>query len=139
MPIQPKGALGDQGTVVLNKEFVSGLADLNGFSHIILLYYFHQSKGYDLLTKPFLDDKRRGVFATRAPKRPNGIGLSVVKLLSVDENILHVENVDMLDGTPLIDIKPYVSDFDIHKVIKNGWIENKMENLDTERSDDRFK
>lgn len=139
MPIQPKGAKGIKGKVILNKEFILGLHDLNGFSHIILLYYFHKSKGYELQTKPFLDDKRRGVFSTRAPKRPNGIGMSVVRLLNIDKNIINIENVDILDGTPLLDIKPYISDFDIHKVVKNGWIENKTDNLSLVKSDKRFK
>ena len=106
---------------------------------IILLYYFHKSNGFELKIKPFLDNVKRGVFSTRAPKRPNAIGMSVVKLLNIDKNIINVENIDILDGTPLLDIKPYISDFDIHTVEKSGWIENKTLNLNSIKSDKRFK
>lgn len=125
MPIQASGALGIKGHIVLNEEFLPGLADLDGFSHIILIYYFHKSTGYELLTRPFLDNTPRGVFATRAPKRPNPIGFSVVRNIKIEKNIIYVENVDILDETPLLDIKPYVPGFDIHKTEKNGWLENK--------------
>ena len=129
MPIQSAGAEGIKGKIILNEEFASGLTDLEGFSHIILVYHFHRSVGFELKTKPFLDDKKHGVFSTRAPRRPNPIGISVVRLLSIDKNILKVENVDILNETPLLDIKPYIPDFDIHKTEKNGWIENKTGNL----------
>lgn len=138
MPIQSNGAKGIKGQIELNEEFVPGLADLDGFSHIILIYYFHKSTGFELLTRPFLDNKQRGVFATRAPKRPNPIGLSVVRILKIEKNIIYVENVDILDETPLLDIKPYIPDFDIHKTEKNGWIENKTDNLNETESDRRF-
>jgi tRNA (adenine37-N6)-methyltransferase len=138
MPIQAKGAEGIKGQILLKEEFIPGLADLDGFSHIILIYHFHKSIGFELQTIPFLDDKKRGVFATRAPKRPNPIGISVVRLLRIENNILHVENVDMLDETPLLDIKPYVPDFDIHITENNGWIENKTQKLDKTKSDKRF-
>jgi len=138
MPIQSKGANRAKGRVVLNKELTNGLKDLIGFSHIMLIYYFHKSKGYELHTKPFLDNVKRGVFSTRAPKRPNGIGISVVKLLNIEENILTVENIDILNETPLLDIKPYISGFDIHEVQKNGWIENKTKDLNSVISDKRF-
>ena len=104
-----------------------------------LLYYFHKSNGFELETKPFLDNVKRGVFSTRSPKRPNGIGMSVVKILNIDKNIINIENVDILDGTPLLDIKPYISDFDIHNVEKSGWIKNKTQNLNSIKSDKRFK
>ena len=139
MPIQSKGAKGIKGKIILNEEFILGLNDLGGFSHIILLYYFHKSIGFELETKPFLDNLKRGVFSTRAPKRPNGIGMSVVKLLNIDKNIINIENVDILDGTPLLDIKPYISDFDIHNVEKSGWTKNKTLNLNSIKSDKRFK
>ncbi|MBN1340016.1 MAG: tRNA (N6-threonylcarbamoyladenosine(37)-N6)-methyltransferase TrmO, partial [Bacteroidales bacterium] len=106
MPIQSNGASGCKGRVVLQEKFKAGLADLDGFSHVILIYHFHKSTGFELQTSPFLDNEKRGVFSTRAPKRPNAIGISVVRLLDINENILSVENVDMLDGTPLLDIKP---------------------------------
>ncbi len=138
MPIQSKGAKGVKGKIILNKEFTLGLNDLSGFSHIILLYYFHKSKGFELETKPFLDTVKRGVFSTRAPKRPNGIGISVVKLLNIDKNVINIENVDILDGTPLLDIKPYIPDFDNYNVEKRGWTKNKTLNLNTIKSDKRF-
>ncbi len=139
MPIQSIGAKGVKGRIELNEEFVPGLADLEGFSHIILVYYFHKSIGYELLTRPFLDNVPRGVFATRAPKRPNAIGLSVVRNIKIEENIIHIENIDILDGTPLLDIKPYIPDFDVHKTEKFGWIERKTDNLKEVKSDERFK
>lgn len=138
MPIQSSGAKGIKGKIVLNEEYIPGLTDLDGFSHIILIYNFHKSTGFELLTKPFLDSTKRGVFATRAPKRPNPIGLSVVRLLKIEKNIIHIENVDVLDKTPLLDIKPYIPDFDIHKTEKNGWTENKTDSLNEAKSDKRF-
>ena len=138
MPIQPNGSKGVKGKIVLNKEFALGLNDLIGFSHIHLIYHFHKSVGFDLETIPFLDTKKRGVFATRAPKRPNLIGISVVKLLKIEDNILSIENVDILNGTPLLDIKPYISKFDHYNVDKNGWIVENKDKLDTIKSDKRF-
>jgi tRNA-Thr(GGU) m(6)t(6)A37 methyltransferase TsaA len=138
MPIQSVGAEGIKGIIKLKKKYVKGLLDLDGFSHIYLIYYFHKSKGFKLLVKPFLDDKLHGIFSTRAPQRPNLIGISVVKLISIKDNILEIENVDMIDGTPLLDIKPYISEFDIHEIEKNGWIKEKKGNLKEIKSDDRF-
>jgi len=139
MPIQSSGAKGVKGTIKLKMRYVKGLLDLDGFSHIYLIYHFHKSIGFKLQVMPFLDDKLHGVFSTRAPKRPNSIGLSVVKLISIKDNILEIENVDMIDGTPLLDIKPYISEFDIHDIEKGGWIEKKTGNLGEVKSDDRFK
>ncbi|HVM70164.1 MAG TPA: tRNA (N6-threonylcarbamoyladenosine(37)-N6)-methyltransferase TrmO [Anaerolineales bacterium] len=110
-----------KGTVEIYPEFVPGLQDLEGFSHIILLYVFHKSSGYALHVTPFLDTQLHGLFATRYPARPNPIGLSVVRLTALRSNILEVEGVDMLDGTPLLDIKPYVPEFDIRNTTHNGW------------------
>ena len=138
MPIQPNGAKGTKGKIVINKELSSGLNDLIGFSHIILIYYFHKSEGFELKTKPFLDTNKRGVFSTRAPKRPNSIGISVVKLLEIQDNELYVENIDILNETPLLDIKFYIPEFDNHNVEKIGWIKNKTENLNAIKSDHRF-
>ena len=138
MPIQSGGAKGFQGKIVLNEDLAEGLTDLDGFSHIILIYHFHESMGFELLTTPFLDDTKRGVFATRAPKRPNAIGISVVRLLRIEKNVLHIENVDMLNETPLLDIKPYIAGFDIHKTEKQGWIEKKTGKLTQVKSDKRF-
>ena len=138
MPIQSSGANGVQGTVILNEEFAEGLADLEGFSHIYLIYHFHQSKSYTLKTKPFLDDTPHGVFATRAPQRPNAIGISIVKLVGFEGNRLTVENVDILDGTPLLDIKPYIPDFDRQENCETGWIADKTGDFRSKKSDDRF-
>jgi len=138
MPIQSRLAKGAKGRIELKEEFVPGLLDLDGFSHIILVYYFHESKDFELQVEPFLENKKHGVFATRAPKRPNAIGMSVVKLLRIDNNILEVENIDVLDGTPLLDIKPYIPQFDIHQVEKSGWIEDKEDDMKDIQSDDRF-
>ena len=104
MPIQPCGAEGVEGTVEVFPEFAEGLKDLDGFSHVILLYHFHRSVGFTLVVTPFMDTESRGVFATRAPKRPNPIALSVVRLMRRDNSILHVQNVDVLNETPLLDI-----------------------------------
>jgi len=139
MPIQPSGASGIRGTVEIDSEYVAGLKDLEGFSHIILLYYFHQVRESKLLVVPFMDTERRGIFACRAPKRPNPIGLSVVKLLSIEGNILHVENIDILDGTPLLDIKPYVPEFDEHPAERVGWLEQARGMVLNKRSDARFR
>ena len=111
------------GTVEVFPEFTAGLADLDGFSHIILLYGFHLSKGYTLTCKPFLDIQARGVFATRAPRRPNPIGLSIVRLLGIEECVLRIGDVDIVDGTPLLDIKPYIPDFDVRTGVRTGWYE----------------
>ncbi|MBU8848664.1 MAG: tRNA (N6-threonylcarbamoyladenosine(37)-N6)-methyltransferase TrmO [Desulfobacterales bacterium] len=138
MPIQPSGASQAQGTIVIDKEYEQGLNDLEGFSHIILLYHFHQSKGYNLMVKPFLDDQKRGLFSTRAPRRPNPIGLSIVRLIKREGNRLTIEGIDVLNGTPLIDIKPYVPGFDTKDVTAIGWLENKQENAIDLKSDDRF-
>jgi tRNA-Thr(GGU) m(6)t(6)A37 methyltransferase TsaA len=139
MPIQPAGARGVQGTVEVFQEYRAGLKDLDGFSHIVLLYLFHQSQGFNLHVIPYLDTEIRGVFATRAPRRPNAIGLSVVQLNMVRDRILHIENVDILDGTPLLDIKPYVPEFDAQFNVRTGWLENARQSVRHRKSDDRFK
>ncbi len=138
MPIQVTGAKGVKGRIILKKKYVPGLADLEGFSHIILIYHFHKSNTYKLLVTPFLDTAKRGIFSTRAPVRPNPIGISVVRLLKVDGRNLEIENVDMMDGTPLLDIKPYVPAFDIHEVESAGWTEGKAIHMDSAQSDSRF-
>lgn len=138
MPIQPGGAKKATGTVVVDEDYAEGLEDLDGFSHIILIYQFHQSKGFELRVKPFLDNRLRGLFSTRAPRRPNPIGLSVVSLQKREGNCLHVVGIDVLDGTPLIDIKPFVPAFDAPEATAVGWLEGK-EGLEKKiRSDDRF-
>jgi len=139
MPIQPTGAAGIRGTVEVFPEFAEGLKDLDGFSHIILLYHFNRVQGAKLIVTPFMDSRPHGVFATRAPKRPNPIGLSVVRLLGIEQNILHIENVDILDGTPLLDIKPYVPDFDQPQVARVGWLEQAKGKVQSKKSDSRFR
>lgn len=139
MPIQPAGAKGVRGTIALRPDLKAGLADLKGFSHIILIYAFHRSKGYSLEVTPFLDTARHGVFATRAPKRPNAIGISIVRLIAVEENVLIIENVDLLDGTPLLDIKPYVPAFDAFSDAKAGWLDQTAGNAGSARADERFR
>jgi len=120
-PAQGCFARESRGEVELFPEYLPGLQDISGFSHLILLYHFHQAQGYDLLTQPLLDKEKRGLFATRYFKRPNAIGLSIVSLLGVRENRLEVGWVDMLDGTPLLDIKPYVGRFDTRECVVDGW------------------
>jgi tRNA-Thr(GGU) m(6)t(6)A37 methyltransferase TsaA len=138
MPIQPAGAQGIPGTIELFPEYAAGLKDLEGFSHVILLYHFNRVKQSALVVTPFMDDKPHGIFATRMPARPNPIGLSVVRLIGVEGNILHIENVDVLDSTPLLDIKPYVADYDIHPCDRQGWLSGTSHNVITRRSDGRF-
>ena len=138
MPIQPAGARGVSGTVVLADDFVPGLQDLEGFSHIILLYHLHLAPSCSLKVKPFLDTEERGLFATRAPARPNPIGLSVVRLTSVAWNILHIQNVDIVDGTPLLDVKPYIPQFDAQDAERIGWLTGKVDRLPRARDDARF-
>jgi tRNA (adenine37-N6)-methyltransferase len=138
MPVQSAFSPGVKGHILLYDEFIEGLMDLDGFSHIIMLYHFHKSTECELQVVPFLDHLPHGVFATRAPKRPNGIGISVVRLLKIEGNILEFENADMLDATPLLDIKPYIPEFDIHQVDKTGWIAVNKEKLGITFSDERF-
>ncbi len=139
MPIQPAGAREIEGRIVIDKEFEAGLKDLDGFSHIIVLSHFHASSGFKLHVKPFLDDTLRGVFSTRAPRRPNSIGLSILQLVRVEGNRLTVKGVDLLDGTPVLDIKPYVADFDCCGADRFGWLEGKSELAANRKSDDRFR
>jgi tRNA-Thr(GGU) m(6)t(6)A37 methyltransferase TsaA len=122
-PIQPVYCEGCQGRAEVLPEFAAGLRDLESFSHIYLVYHLHKADGPRLVVKPFLQDVERGVFATRAPCRPNPIGLSIVKLVRREGNILHLDGVDVLDGTPLLDIKPYTFRFDCIESARNGWQE----------------
>ena len=135
-PIQPSRAKGACGQVEVYPEYEEGLSDLDGFSHIVLLCHLHQSSGYSLKVIPFLDTVPRGLFATRAPKRPNPIGLSVVRLLQVVGCVLEIEELDLLDGTPVLDIKPYVQTFDERRDVRSGWIDAARRHTDV--ADDRF-
>jgi len=139
MPIQPPGAGGMQGTVEVFEEYRSALKDLDGFSHIILLYHFHCSRGFTPQVVPFMDSQSRGLFSTRAPRRPNAIGLSVVQLNRIKDGVLFIENMDILDGTPLIDIKPYVPEFDPRTEVRTGWLEQVKHKVSHHEADDRFK
>jgi tRNA-Thr(GGU) m(6)t(6)A37 methyltransferase TsaA len=138
-PIQPPGAKGIVGKIEVDSAFIEGLKDLDGFSHLILLYHFHLSEGHELTVCPFLDKRPHGVFSTRAPRRPAPIGLSVVRLLSIEGCTLTVEGVDMVDQTPLLDIKPFVPDFDIPDGdITTGWLKQNSENAQKMKADKRF-
>jgi len=137
-PIQPTAAKGEQGQVEVFTKYAEGLKDLDGFSHIYLLYHFHKSKPYSLRVKPFLDNIYRGLFATRAPSRPNPIGLSIVRLIGIEKNVLTVEDVDIVNGTPLIDIKPYVPQFDVHEVETCGWLQKPSQKVEDAMDDGRF-
>lgn len=139
MPIQPTGEASAPGTVNLDPRFTPALKDLEGFSHVILIYHLHQSKRVDLTVTPFMDCEPRGLFATRAPTRPNPIGISVVVLRGIDGNVLELGNLDILDGTPLLDIKPYVPEFDAPQDIRCGWLDDVDRDIRSVRSDDRFK
>ncbi len=120
-PIQPVFCNDIEGTVILDTEYTDGLKDLQIFSHIYLFYYFNQSQKTCLRLKPYLSDQEHGIFATRAPHRPNKLGMSLVRLVRVEDNILHVKDLDILDGTPLLDIKPYIQRYDSRKTVKSGW------------------
>ena len=138
MPIQPAGARGVRGTVEVSESYGEGLADLDAFSRIILIYAFHECTTCKLTVTPFLDTTPRGVFATRAPCRPNPIGISIVRLTGRAGTVLTVEDIDVLDGTPLLDIKPYVPAFDAYTDSRCGWLEKNAGGVKEMRSDDRF-
>ncbi|MBN2470114.1 MAG: tRNA (N6-threonylcarbamoyladenosine(37)-N6)-methyltransferase TrmO [Anaerolineae bacterium] len=137
-PIQPRAAQDVEGTIVLAPEYAAGLAGLAGFSHIIVLSYFHLVGPYKLAVTPFLDEKTHGLFATRAPARPNPIGLSVVELVRIEGSTLHIRNVDIVDGTPVLDIKPYVPAFDAPPASRIGWLAGQLGELPEQRDDGRF-
>jgi len=121
----PRGFDPIGGELEIYREYEEGLKDTEGFSHLVIIYIFHKSGGYRLQTKPFLDDQLRGVFSTRSPHRPNPLGLTVVRVLGRKDNILKVEGVDMLEGTPILDIKPYTSR-DRKSPIRLGWLEGRL-------------
>ena len=139
MPIQPTADNGSEGFIEIFNEYAEGLADLAGFSHLYLIFHLHECKGHKLKVIPFLDTVERGIFSTRSPARPNPVGLSVVKLISIEGNILNIQGLDILDGTPLIDIKPFVPMFEDRKDIRIGWFEGKDGEIPGKLSDRRFK
>jgi len=138
-PIQPTGAVGVRGSVHIDPKYREGLKDLEGFSHLILLYHFHLTEGYSLHVRPYLDTEKRGMFSTRIPGRPNPIGLSIVRLVGVEGCTLHIEDVDIIDGTPLLDIKPYVPAFDMRETDQIGWLTGRSRNVRSTKSDGRLK
>jgi len=138
MPIQGIGGKGIKATIEIYPEFTAGLKDLEGFSHIILLYHLHLVEKSALIVKPFLDDKERGIFATRSPVRPNPIGMTTVRLIEIIDNRLIIEDVDMIDQSPLLDIKPCLPIIDDIQGVRLGWLTGKIEQFSQKKSDDRF-
>ena len=136
-PIQPTASKAE-GTVEVFREFVQGLEDLDNFSHVFLIYHFHLIKNFKLKAKPFMDQNSHGIFSIRAPARPNSIGFSVVRLEKIEDNILYVKNIDIIDGTPLLDIKPYVPEFDVRQDAVKGWLKNNVHKLPNTKDDARF-
>ncbi len=137
-PIQPTAEGSGAGKIEIFPEYQEGLKDIDGFSHLILLYYCHRAGDPSLTVKPFMEDRERGIFSIRAPSRPNSIGLSIVRLLKVDNNILYIKDIDILDETPLLDIKPYVPDFDKREDVRIGWLEKNVKKLSNTEDDGRF-
>ncbi|MDV0443704.1 tRNA (N6-threonylcarbamoyladenosine(37)-N6)-methyltransferase TrmO [Methanorbis rubei] len=138
MPIQPPAAKACTGILELRPDLEEGLLGIEGFSRIILIYSLHKSEGFALTATPFLDTESHGVFATRVPRRPNQIGFSVVRLIERKGRNLAIGDVDILDGTPVLDIKPYVPLFDAYPNERCGWFEGKLGEIESARSDDRF-
>ncbi|VGO16028.1 tRNA (adenine(37)-N6)-methyltransferase [Pontiella desulfatans] len=140
IPVQPVGGKQVEGVAELYPELAAGLTDLDGFSHAILLFHLHEMKpGYELTPTPFMDDRPHGVFATRSPRRPAAIGLSTVRIKRVEGHCLHFEGADMLDGSPLIDIKPFFRHVDNQPDAVSGWLEDKAPDIaEHHRSDARF-
>lgn len=133
-PTQPKRARGVRGTVEVLPEYVEGLSDLDGFSHIVLLCHLHLSTDYELKIVPYLETELRGLFATRSPRRPNPIAISVVRLLTIEGGLLQVEDVDLLEGTPVLDIKPYIGEIDEGTSVRTGWLEAVRERTSSSKS-----
>ncbi|MBN1857488.1 MAG: tRNA (N6-threonylcarbamoyladenosine(37)-N6)-methyltransferase TrmO [Dehalococcoidia bacterium] len=123
-PRQPHFSAGAEGSITVFPEYMDGLKDLEGFSHIVLLCHLHLITGYSLDVTPGWDGERRGLFATRTPRRPNPIGMSVVRLTNIDGTTVHIRDIDMVDGTPLLDIKPYVPPLDEEEQPRFGWMEH---------------
>jgi len=139
MPIQPNGAKNMEGEIYIHDRYIEGLKDIDGFSHIYLIYPFHKTERTSLIVTPFLDTVKHGVFATRSPLRPNHIGLSIVRLIKRDGGKLTVRDIDILNETPLWDIKPYIENFDVVKNSSSGWMKANKAEISRKRSDGRFK
>jgi tRNA-Thr(GGU) m(6)t(6)A37 methyltransferase TsaA len=138
MPLQSVAAAEVRGKIEIYPEFVAGLKDLKGFSHLHVVAHLHRGVPGGLAVVPFLDDTVRGVFATRSPRHPNPIGLSVVRLLSVSGATLEIAGVDLLDLTPVLDIKPYVPEFDSIAAERTGWLQDVADRVHSVKSDRRF-
>ena len=138
MPIQPTSESSAPGHLEIYPEFTDGLKDLDGFSHIYLIYHLHKVDQSKLRVTPFLDTVPRGIFATRAPSRPNSIGLSLVKLERIKGNCVYLEQIDILDGTQLLDLKPYIPAFENVEKIRTGWLEKNSQKVRKTKSDQRF-
>ena len=138
MPIQPKGSAGTVGKVIIDEKYTEGLKDLDGFSHVYLIYHFHKTARAELRVIPFMDIEPRGVFSTRSPLRPSHIGISITKIVSIEDNIVTVEGIDILDETPLLDIKPYIPQFDSVREVKTGWMNKSEDDVIRKHSDNRF-
>jgi tRNA-Thr(GGU) m(6)t(6)A37 methyltransferase TsaA len=123
MPVQGRFKADVEGWIELEQRYVPGLKDLDGFSHLILIYYFHRSDTEELQGQPYLEDEIHGIFAIRSPHRPNHLGLSIVRLQRIEGSRIYFTDVDMLDGTPLLDIKPYVEHFDRREDVRSGWLD----------------
>jgi tRNA-Thr(GGU) m(6)t(6)A37 methyltransferase TsaA len=137
-PIQPSAGKDVKGKVEIFEEFAEGLKDLDGFSHIILLFHLHLSKDRPLRVIPYMDDVERGVFSTRAPARPNPIGMSIVRVDKIEGRVIFVRDLDIVDGTPLLDIKPFVPEFGPGDDVRIGWLEKRVSKLPSMRDDGRF-
>jgi tRNA-Thr(GGU) m(6)t(6)A37 methyltransferase TsaA len=137
-PIQAISAMNVRGTIEVFPKYLRGLKDIEGFSHLIIVYHLHLSRKASLIVKPYLDDVKHGIFATRAPARPNPIGISIVRLTGLNDGMLRVQGLDVVDGTPLLDIKPYIPRFDVRRGVKFGWCESRLGNLRSARADKRF-
>lgn len=139
MPVQTSASKDVEAEIEIFEQYKEGISDLEGFSHIYVIFFLNMVREPKLKVIPFLDTVERGIFATRSPARPNPVGLSLVELVSVNENILKIRGVDMLDGTPVIDIKPYVPDFEICENVRKGWFEGNTYKAEKILSDERFK
>jgi tRNA-Thr(GGU) m(6)t(6)A37 methyltransferase TsaA len=139
VPIQGIFDPESEGQASIFEEYEDGLQDIEGFSHLIMIYVFHRSQGYELVCRPYMEDSLHGVFTIRAPRRPNPIGFSVVRLRKREGRVLYLSEVDMLDGTPILDIKPFCPKFDHRKDVRVGWMENTFRDSGHRKiSDDRF-
>ncbi len=135
-PIQPRYAQDVEGEVVMREDLEPALMDLEGFERVWLLYAFDRAGSFEPRVTPYRDTQEHGLFATRAPSRPNPLGMSVVRLLGREGNVLRVRDLDVLDGTPLLDIKPYVPEFDAYPDARAGWLDQGRD--DRRRADERF-